>query len=110
MRRASPCGHDTDYSFCQLTFKLHMYVPYDERRNPFDFGSWCQRSKSTLTLCIKPCGYNTDYSFSPITFKLHMSVIDDARSNPIDFGLWGQRSRSTLALSVLGLGTIQTTV
>ena len=34
-----PCGHDTDYSFYQITFKLYMYVAYDERRNPIDFGS-----------------------------------------------------------------------
>ena len=28
------CGHGTDYSFCPITFKLHMYIVHDERRNP----------------------------------------------------------------------------
>ena len=34
-----PCGHDSDYSFCPITFKLHVLVVDDERRNPIDFGS-----------------------------------------------------------------------
>ena len=34
-----PCGHDTDYSFCPITFKLYIKVVDDERRNPIDFGS-----------------------------------------------------------------------
>ena len=33
------CGHDTDYSFCLITFKLHMQVVDDERMNPIDFWS-----------------------------------------------------------------------
>ena len=24
VRRALPCGHDTDYSFSPITFKVHM--------------------------------------------------------------------------------------
>ena len=32
-------GHDSDYSFCPITFKLHMHIRHDERRNPIDFGS-----------------------------------------------------------------------
>ena len=48
VRRALPCGHDTDYTFCQITFKLHMSVVDDKRRNPIDFGSRGQRSRSTL--------------------------------------------------------------
>ena len=47
-----PCGHDADYSFCQITFKLHMHVVHDERRNPIDFGLRGQRSRSTLSLCV----------------------------------------------------------
>ena len=27
-----PCGHDSDYSFCPITFKLHMHIRHDERR------------------------------------------------------------------------------
>ena len=38
-----PCGHDTDYSYCPLTSKLHILVFDDERRVPIDFGSWGQR-------------------------------------------------------------------
>ena len=48
----NPCGHDTDYSFCPITFKLHMQVVDDERRKPIDFGSWGQRSRSTLALYL----------------------------------------------------------
>ena len=47
-----PCGQDTDYSFCPITFKLHMEVVDDGRRNPIDFGSRVQRSRSTLALCV----------------------------------------------------------
>ena len=72
VRHALPCGHDSDYSVCPITFKLHMQVVDDERRNPTDYGSRGQRSRSTLALCIRPCGHDSDYSFCPITFKLHM--------------------------------------
>ena len=34
------CGHNTDYSFCPITFKLHMYIVHDERINTIDFGLW----------------------------------------------------------------------
>ena len=47
-----PSRHDTDYSFCPITFKLHMQVANDERRNPIDFGSNGQRSRSTLALYL----------------------------------------------------------
>ena len=43
-----PCGQDKDYIFFPITFKLHMYVVDDERKNPIDFGSRDQRSRSTL--------------------------------------------------------------
>ena len=45
-----PCGQVTDYSFCPFTFKLHIEVVDDEgrKRNPIDFGSEGQRSRSTL--------------------------------------------------------------
>ena len=46
------CGHDTDYSFCPITFKLHMQVVDYKTRNPVDFGLRYQRSRSTLTLCL----------------------------------------------------------
>ena len=52
-----------------------MEVVDDERRNPIDFGSGGQRSRSAL--CIRTIGHDTDYSLSPITFKLHMEVVDD---------------------------------
>ena len=47
-----PCGQDSDYSFCPITFKLHMQVVDDERRNATDFGSTGQRSRSILALCV----------------------------------------------------------
>ena len=47
-----PCGHDSGYSFCPNTFKLHMLVVDDERKNSIDFGSRGQRSRSTLSLCV----------------------------------------------------------
>ena len=46
-----PCGHDSYYSFCPITFKLHMHIRNDERMNPIDFGSQSQKSRSTLALC-----------------------------------------------------------
>ena len=101
-------------------------------KNPIDFGSWGQRSRSTLSLCVKPCGRHTDCSFSPFTFKLHMQIVEDEKKiqNTIGFSsshhpqckLWmmrggkaywllvlGSRSRSFFALCVSNLvGTIQT--
>ena len=62
VRPTSPCGHDTDNrGFCPITFKLHIYVVYDERRNPVDF---CViGSKVNFgTLYIKPIGHDTEYS------------------------------------------------
>ena len=47
-----PCGHDSDYSFCPITFKLHIHIYHDERRNPIDFGSRGQRSRLTLAICV----------------------------------------------------------
>ena len=47
------CGHDSDYSFCPITFKLHMHIHHDERMNPIDFGPRGQRSRSTLALCVQ---------------------------------------------------------
>ena len=53
VRPTLPCGHDRDYSFCPITFKLHMHICHDERKSPIDFGSRGQRSRSTLALCVK---------------------------------------------------------
>ena len=47
-----PCSHNTGYSFCLITFKLHLQVVDNERRNPMDFGSRGQRSSSTWALCV----------------------------------------------------------
>ena len=47
-----PSEHDTEYSFCPITFKLNMWVSDDEKRNPINFGSPGQRSRSTLALCV----------------------------------------------------------
>ena len=52
VRRALPCGHDTDYSFYSITFILHMYIVDDERRNPIDLGSQGQWLRSTLAPCV----------------------------------------------------------
>ena len=65
-----PCGHDSDYSFCPITFKFHMHIYLHERRNPIDLGSKVKVNFGSL--CIRPYGHNTDYSLSPITFKLNM--------------------------------------
>ena len=114
-----PCGHNSDFSFCSLsnftctftmmrretllnwvtgTFKLHMHIHHDEKRNPIDFGVKGSTLALFGTLCIRPCGHNSDFSFCSITFKLHMHIHHDEKRNPIDFGSRGQRSRSTLAL------------
>ena len=69
------CGHDTDCSFCPIIFKLHEQVVDNERRNPIDFGSWGQMSRSTLTLCLHNfVGTMQTAVFSPISFILHMEL------------------------------------
>ena len=30
----NPCGHDTGYRFCMITFKLHAQVVDDKKRDP----------------------------------------------------------------------------
>ena len=69
-----PCGHDSHYSFCPITFKLHMEVVDDERRNPIDFGSRGQRSRSTVTLYLVDTIATTVFaqSLSNFTCKLCM--------------------------------------
>ena len=52
VRHALPCGHDSDYRFCPIIFKLHMHICHDETRKPIHFGSRGQRSRSTLALCV----------------------------------------------------------
>ena len=81
-----------------------MQVVDDERRNPIDFGSWGERSRSTLALCIKPAWQDTDYSCCQITFKLHMQVVDDERRNPIDLESWGRRSSKLWHLCIKPYG------
>ena len=49
--RIKPYVHDTDYSFTLITFKLHMSVINDEKRNPIDFGPQGQMSWSTFAPC-----------------------------------------------------------
>ena len=50
--RIRPCGYDTDYRFSPITFRLHMTVVDDERRNHIDFRSRSQRSMSTWALYV----------------------------------------------------------
>ena len=52
----TPCGHDTGYSFCPITFKLHMQIIHDARRNPFDFGSRVKVKVKFSSLSLNPCG------------------------------------------------------
>ena len=81
VRLASPCGHDTDYSFCTITFKLHMYCLWWEEE-PYWLGVAGSKVKVNFdTLPMKPCGQDIEYSFCLITFKLYMSVVDDERRN-----------------------------
>ena len=104
---ALPCWHDRDFSFCPITFKLHMKVVADERRNPIDFGSWGQRSNLTLCLLnIVGTIQATVFSQSLSNFTCELFMM---RGGPLL--ILGQRSRSTRALSVYRLvGIIQTTV
>ena len=60
-----PCGHNTDYRFCLITFKLHMSVVDDECRNPFDLWLCGQRSRSA----VKPCKHDKDNRFLPNHFQ-----------------------------------------
>ena len=88
------CEHNTDYNFSPITFKIHMQVVDDERRNPIDFGFGGQRSRPTLE----------PYRLSLIRFKLHMYMDDEttvlAKSLPkFTCNLWKLR-RGTL--SILG--------
>ena len=65
-----PCEHGSDYSFCLITFKLHMSVVDDERRNPIDFRSTGSKVKVNCgTLCIRSCEQDSDYSFFPNHFQ-----------------------------------------
>ena len=65
---ALPYGRNTDYSFCPVAFKLHLYVVDDERSTLLILGQGSKVKVNFGTLCIRPCGHNTDYTCcSPIT-------------------------------------------
>ena len=65
-----PFGHNTDYNFCSIAFKLHVCCLYWEE--PYWFWVTGSKVKVNLGLCIKTCGHTTDYHYSIITFKLHI--------------------------------------
>ena len=60
----------------------------DEKRNPIDFGSQSQRSRSTLALCVYNLVGNIQIaaSLSLITFKLHMQVVGNERRTLLILG------------------------
>ena len=69
-----PFGHNTDYSFSPITFKLLMEVVDDERRSLIYFGfdiGFNSKFKVKVnfgTLCIKPCRHDTDFTmFTALT-------------------------------------------
>ena len=62
----------------------------DERRNPIDFGSQGQRSRSTLALCIRHCGQDTDYSFCPNHFQTSHVSCGWPEEEPYWFWVIGQ--------------------
>ena len=47
-----PFGHDTDCNFSSISFKIHMQVLDNERRNSIDFGLQGRMSRATLALCL----------------------------------------------------------
>ena len=59
-----PCGQDTDYSFCPITFKLHSQVSYGWwEEEPYWFRFMGSKVKVNIgTLCIRPYGHNTDFT------------------------------------------------
>ena len=63
-------------SFCPITFKLHKYVVHDDRRNPTDFGSQVQRSRTNWHFVNKTlwAGYTLVFaqSLSNFTCKLFL--------------------------------------
>ena len=63
-----PCGHDTDYRFCPITFKLNIM----RGRILLILGRRSKVKVKICTLSIKPSGHDTDNSFGPITFNLHI--------------------------------------
>ena len=103
-RGALPCGHNTDYNFCLITFKLHMLVVHDERRNTIDLGHGVKGQ-------ILHFVYKTLWARYRLQFLPNHFQTSHDRMNPIDFGSRGQRSRSNLALYLKNLvGVIQATV
>ena len=74
-----PCGHDTYYSFCPITFNLHMTVVDHERRNPIDFVTGSKVKVNFGTLCIRPCGHDT-VQFLPNHFQ----------TSHVSYGKWGE--------------------
>ena len=105
------CGYDSDYSFCPITFKLHMWVVDDERRNPLDLGSQGQSWRSTLALCVSDIVHTIQttvfaQSFSNFSCKLWMM-----RGGTLLIFGQGVEGQGQLRHYVLDLvDTIQTTV
>ena len=66
-----PCGHDSDYSFCPLTFKLYIHIHHDERGTLLILGHGVKgQGQLWHFVYVRPCGHDTDFSFCPITFRL----------------------------------------
>ena len=91
VRCALSCGHDTDYSFCPITYKLHLHIVEDERRNTIDFES---KAKVNFGIrCIKACAW-ARYRLQLLSNHFqtsHASLVDDERMNSIGFGFWGSK-------------------
>ena len=88
-----PCGHDRNYSFCPITFKLHMWVVDDERRNPIDLGSQGQRWRSTLALCVSDIVHTiqtTVFAQSLSNFTCKLSVMRGGTLLIMGHGIKGQ--------------------
>ena len=65
-----PCGHDTDYSFRPITFRLHIQVVDDERRNPIDFGSCLMGSYDRSSSTLPPCEGMPHFGLSSYSFSM----------------------------------------
>ena len=98
------CGHDTDYSFSPITFKLHMQVVHDERRNPIDFGLQGQGQQVYKTLLAR---YRLVFVQSLLNFTCKLFMM--RRGNILILGhrfkfqgqLWPREGMQRFALSVI---------
>ena len=92
-------GHESDFSFCPITFKFHMHIYNDESRNRIDFWVTGSKVKVNWHFVYKTLWTRYRLQFFPHSLSNFTCTFTMMRGvSLLILGSWGQRSRSTFTL------------